>query len=536
MCSGNYQCKMMRNANFFSDWKSNLTDKEKWNKDNDKHIGLNNARGSILKLFSSSIRTFIPAIESAVRELLDDVNEKLVDANSKVSAVDPGKVDKLLQDFIKDFIEHITKFQYEAPIEPHDKSLPDNRYNSTKFGRKLMDDVAGNAMQKLADDWNKDLKEPFFIDPETIAARFASVDKYNTFLSEWNMTLMGSAANRRLLNYFQYLLISRTMPNVSDSTIVSMGAHSSNGANSFDSSLIIISLARGAITNAEKGMDWFLRGLKGISDNGLDVVLTHLLRKTGKYSLLAKNAIIRSKMTAYYQSAVEKLLKRIQNRWEEDIHIFSSFISLDLPIKKIMSVLISPQEELIRPAVSYIMETDKDDDVLTLSKLPEIPQDRAPYQTTRRASGIFSSRFSTVHEIVIQIRKNIKEWQQGFGPMDYTNGGHVSTPNFERFQYDPAYLQSAATEYYIAVMDTIINNMDAAFNAFYDYEVAKGGNHFLSSETMLQGIRQQGNSSGLMAVLGVNYAELVEEQKKLQESRDKLLKVQFYLQEAVCVH
>jgi hypothetical protein len=436
-----------------------------------------------------------------------------------------------------------------------------------------MDDIAGSKLQQLANDWNQYLKEPFFVDANTIVNKFGlSFDPRNTIIAEWDKKLMGSAANRRLLNYFEYMLISHTMPNVSENTITAKGARHSNGVDSFDTSAIIISLARTEVTNAVKGIHWFLRGIKGISDLGLNVVLDHLLRPSGKYNLLARNAIVRSEMTGYYQSAVQRLLDRIRRRWEEDIAIHSSFISMDLPIKKLMSVLISPQEQIVRPFDAYNIPpfpVNGDDEVNRKMKgagstswswmgygsvvsaapgkvsssdksvsvppsLSAIDEDGAKYQMSRRVSESSSQRWIDVHGHIIYVRGEvISRVQGGVGPLDYTNAGHVSMPSFEHLNHDRKFLQSAATEYYIAVMDTLINNLDVTVKAFYESELAKSKNRFLSPIQMLQRIRQRGSNSpsGLMAVLGVNYNELVQQQKEFEDSRDKLLQVQFYLQE-----
>ena len=468
-------------AQLYKSWKVSLLDPHEWNPDNDERLGLVNAEEAILHMFDEAVQTFVKTLKCNIRDELEVVEQQLVDVNWEVDQIDPEATRLLLKSFVKEFFEHIQKVQNMGTMNPTDTMLDGNSYCADNYGRDLESEISSSLLlQKNADTWSK---KGFYISTEDMLTILPTKD---TFTSKWGLKLIGLSSYERWKDYYTYMLLSHNISHTSRNAIETLAQDNRNGLKSgFPTEKITTQIARMKLTDAKGGIHWFSHALQVSSDYCLDVVLTHLLKVSGRYKLLALNGVVRTIISEYYKEEVRKLLDKIISRWNEDIEIHSTTIQVDLPVKAILSLMLVPQEALLGDSESYNRSPPMNifPNSITTESVDAIPGDQMLSRTENREQNSNPDRWKQLFLRFVNIRSAVKQLQVGIGISDYINGGFVSLPPMDKNNYDLSFLISAATEYYMNIIFTVIRNLDAYFYSFFYDKVTDSASYLDNSDT-----------------------------------------------------
>jgi hypothetical protein len=327
--------------------------------------------------------------------------------------------------------------------------------------------------------------------------------------------MLGKGSYSRLLNMFQYLLISRTIPPPSRASIMAIGPEKAP-----------LQIAQQEVINATNGINWFEQAVLSSSHHCLDVVLNHLLRKEGPFALLAQTDIVRDEVALYYKEAIRGLIEPVVARWRADIAAHSSNIEVDMPIKRMLSVVLVPQDNLIPNADGYnpLPPVRPDSllvDEMPLEKIDPIPGDVTADAAPQRDQRNNPDHWQQMHMRVSQARRVFLHIQSGMGWVDYVDAGHAGMPHSTRRNFDDTFIKSAALEYYVCVMDTVIRNLEVNFMSSY-FKVIEHSSQFLSEPKLLERLRGKSYDGSLVDLINVDVTTLTRRRSEINSKKEIL--------------
>eukprot|EP01033_Poteriospumella_lacustris_P000494 gene494-330_t len=503
----------------FDAFKAKLQSNEPWRSQNDKCFGVSNAHAHVQRIFLTAFKQMVPHLRQELRQRSVELAERMRTLQQLRDTSDPAALDQLLAEFSSTFIDHIYRIQVLETMSPIDPSLPNNAYRPEIYGSTFRDTFIETT------DW-----EGFYLTPDEVLARVPP--ERGSFTEHWGVKLLGQAAYELVLDYFRFVIMSHELTPLTVESILT-GSYSTRSESTFAKEELVIAAAKMEITNALRGMDWLRRLLMGNVELSEQTVLDHLLTRYGggRFQCLAVDgSLVRAATEQYYRTAVNKLFGRVQERWNEDVAIHSETLRIDRPIRKLLAMLITPNENIVAPLEQYYPSDVQpaklhDDNVPVLntrptisnlvrsasSKLKAMMTGAPTVATVAAAAGgddekkdgdahslheelnpppsQCDGRFEDVHDLVLKMRSTMKAMGHRVTVADFVHGGHVSLPAQERGNFDVAYLNAVAREYYLLAMDTVITNLDAYMAAFFLKPIKDPNTRFISNLDLLTVLR-----------------------------------------------
>lgn len=106
------------------------------------------------------------------------------------------------------------------------------------------------------------------------------------------------------------------------------------------------------ISEASRGINWFLDTLFAMFSSYSEIICNYL--SAGAYSHIASHNL-QQQIKQRYEVILHNTLKKVEERWREDIQVYSEFVPVDLTVKTLMALLVNPLENTVLGKEHYLL-------------------------------------------------------------------------------------------------------------------------------------------------------------------------------------
>ena len=189
-----------------------------------------------------------------------------------------------------------------------------------------------------------------------------------------------------------------------------------------------------------------------------------MLLTASRYTALREHDFFLNLVDKAYFEHIQDSLRIIQTRWEQDLKVYSEFIPVDLTIKRLLSMTIIPQEDLVLDEINLSSEPPLVDEELSKSKY--IKTGLHPGQETREKKH-WDPYTTQKQKAILDIRSKMRNTRDYFDLGDLVEGDHANIyPSlWSEVNYD--YLRAVSREFYMSLAITLTHSLTASVNHFF---------------------------------------------------------------------